>query len=188
MEFYKNRVSKYQNFDINSNIGLKWQFWSEDFMIFMIFSWQVIKLTQYNISQLKKLSGTNMSNISVFHSKYRISLGIPTPASPNVILTCYLSYCLFHSDNQYAWSRHNKYCRWSAVKSVGDRRMNTHAAWCFDEDNNEMECEIPPCACKGLWSLEFWRTWQCVLGYYIRSMEFEQARSQPMLDQWNLPV
>ena len=24
--------------------------------------------------------------------------------------------------------------------------MNTHAAWCFDEDNNEMECEILPCA------------------------------------------
>ena len=33
--------------------------------------------------KVKKLRETNISNISVFDSKYRIVFEIPTPASPN---------------------------------------------------------------------------------------------------------
>ena len=34
--------------------------------------------------KVKKLRETNISNISVFDSKYRIGFEIPTPASPNI--------------------------------------------------------------------------------------------------------
>ena len=37
---------------------------------------------------VKKLRETNIVNISVFHSKYRIGFEIPTPASPNLQLFC----------------------------------------------------------------------------------------------------
>ena len=48
MEFHKKRIglSKYRSFDINCNIDLKWYYWSEDYIILMIFSWQIFKLTQ----------------------------------------------------------------------------------------------------------------------------------------------
>ena len=35
----KIRISKYRNFDIYSNIGLKWCLWSEDYIILIIFSY-----------------------------------------------------------------------------------------------------------------------------------------------------
>ena len=42
-----------------------------------------IQTDPIDIFQPKKLPGTNISNITVFNSKYRIYFEIPTPASPN---------------------------------------------------------------------------------------------------------
>ena len=38
IKFYKNWVSKYRNFDINTNISLKRYYWSEDYIVLMISS------------------------------------------------------------------------------------------------------------------------------------------------------
>ena len=42
-----------------------------------------IQTDPIDIFQPKKLPETNISNITVFNSKYRIYFEIPTPASPN---------------------------------------------------------------------------------------------------------
>ena len=44
---------KYWNFDINNDKGFRWYYWSDDYIIPMILSWWLFKLTQLNISQLK---------------------------------------------------------------------------------------------------------------------------------------
>ena len=55
-----------QEFWYQIQFGLNCYYWAEDGIILMIFSLQIFKPTQFNISQSKKLCQTNILNISVF--------------------------------------------------------------------------------------------------------------------------
>ena len=65
MEFNKKGKSKYGNFNIHCDIGLKWYYPSEDYIILMIFPIPMIDIQTNPIKHfpVKKLRGTNASNI-----------------------------------------------------------------------------------------------------------------------------
>ena len=62
--------SKYRNFDINYDNGLKWYYWSDNCIIPMIFPWWIFKLTQFNISQIKK----SLRNIYIKFISFRFKI------------------------------------------------------------------------------------------------------------------
>ena len=60
--FTKNWISKYQNFYINSYIGLKWYYRADDDLLLMIFSWWLFNLSQFDISPNSKNSAERISS------------------------------------------------------------------------------------------------------------------------------
>ena len=78
MEFYKNRISKYQNFNIN--------YWSEDYHSDDSLITDIQTHPVLHLPIKKKLRRRNISNISLFNSKFCISFEILTPADPNVFV------------------------------------------------------------------------------------------------------
>ena len=80
MEFYKIKISRYRNFNINSNIGLNGT--NSPKTIY----YDDILMTDIQTDPIQHRHGTNISNISVLDSKYCIGFEIPIQSSPSSYL------------------------------------------------------------------------------------------------------